>query len=105
MRLAILISASCAALSLCVTSAFAQNESDALKAICDQAAANAWDLTRPAGVPGVANNKMDAKIAISACEAAAKVAPDDPRIAYQLGRSYLTVKAYESARAQFEKAA
>jgi TPR repeat protein len=49
-------------------------------------------------------HNIDAKIAIPACKAAVQAAPDDPRIAYQLGRAYFAAKAYESARTEYEKA-
>src|SRR5271169_5073460 len=44
-------------------------------------------------------------IAIPACDAAAKAAPNDPRVAFQLGRAYLVAKAYGSAHAHFKFAA
>jgi len=89
---------------LCVCSVSAQDNIAALAAICDQAAASPLDQTRPAGIPGVEIDKVDPKIAVPACEAAAKAAPNDPRIAYQLGRAYFAAKTYESARAQYVKA-
>ena len=57
------------------------------------------------GVAGVALEKIDPKIAIPACDAAAKAAPNDPRVAFQLGRAYLAAKDYESARAHLKFAA
>jgi tetratricopeptide (TPR) repeat protein len=86
------------------SSSRAEGEAAALIAICDQAAASPLDKNRPPGVAGVAPDKVDPKIAIPACEAAAKAAPTNPRIMYQLGRAYNGAKAYESARAQYEKA-
>lgn len=88
----------------CPSSLRAEGEAAALVAICDQAAASPLDTKRPAGVAGVPADKVDPKIAIPACEAASKAAPNDPRIAFQLGRAYYAAKAYESARAQYEKA-
>lgn len=104
MRLAVIVSASCAALLLCSASAFAQIESKALLDICNKLAANPLDTNRPDDVEGSVASKIDPKVAIPACEAARKAAPDDPRIAYQLGRAYHASKAYESARPHYEKA-
>src|SRR4051794_14885442 len=105
MRLAILISASCAALSLCAASAFAQTESKALIDLCNKLAANPLDTNRPDDAEGTVASKIDPKVAIPACEAARKAAPGDPRIAYQLGRAYHASKGYESARPHYEMAA
>ena len=49
-------------------------------------------------------NKIDAKAAVPACEAAVKPAPDDRRILYQLGRAYNAAKDYENARTVLAKA-
>lgn len=87
-----------------VTTAAAQDPVQQLVAICDQAAASPLDKNRPAGAAGVDADKVNPTIAIPACEAAAKAAPDDPRVAFQLGRAYGALKAYESARAQYAKA-
>ena len=76
----------------------------ALTAICDQAAASDLDPERPAGVPGVPTDRIDARIAIPACEAALAADPQNPRLTYQLGRSYYATKAYESARTHLQKA-
>lgn len=82
--------------------AYAQDGTFAL--ICDQTAASPLDDSRPANIPGVPADKVDPKIAIPACEAAAREAPDDPRILFQLGRAYGAAKAYESARESYAKA-
>jgi TPR repeat protein len=82
-----------------------QDSTATLVAICDQAAAIPLDQSRPTGVAGVVLEKIDPKIAIPACDAAAKAAPNDPRVAFQLGRAYYAAKAYESARAHFKLAA
>jgi tetratricopeptide (TPR) repeat protein len=84
---------------------WSQGSTATLIAICDQAAASALDQSQPTGVTGVALEKIDPKIAIPACDAAAKAAPKDPRVAFQLGRAYLVAKAYESARGHFKFAA
>ena len=75
-----------------------------LLAACDQVAANPFDNTRPAGVPGVRFTKIAPETAISACEEAATAAPDDARIAMQLGRAYMAAKNIDAARSQFFKA-
>ena len=81
---------------------WSQDSPATLIAICDQAAAIPLDQSRPTGVAGVVTEKIDPKIAIPACDAAAKAAPNDPRVAFQLGRAYLAAKEYESARAHFK---
>ena len=60
----------------------------AAAAACDRAAASPFDRNRPANVAGVMLDQIEAKIAVPACEAAAQTAPNDPRIAFQLGRAY-----------------
>lgn len=100
-----LIVAAFIALIVCIpSSSRAEGEVAALVAICDQAAASPLDTKRPAGVAGVPADKVDPKIAIPACETAAKAASDDPRMMFQLGRAYYSAKAYESARVQYAKA-
>jgi TPR repeat protein len=84
---------------------WSQGSTATLIAICDQAAASALDQSQPTAVTGVALEKIDPKIAIPVCDAAAKAAANDPRVAFQLGRAYLVAKAYESARAHFKFAA
>jgi thioredoxin-like negative regulator of GroEL len=84
---------------------WSQDSTATLIAICDQAAAPPLDQSRPTGVAGVALEKIDPKIAIPACDAAAKAAPNDPRVAFLLGRAYLAAKDYESARAHLKFAA
>ncbi|MBR0895080.1 sel1 repeat family protein [Bradyrhizobium tropiciagri] len=75
-----------------------------LLAACDRAAAHPFDSTRPAGVAGVSFEKIVAEVAIDACERAAKAAPNDPRIALQLGRAYQAAKNVDAARRQYAKA-
>jgi hypothetical protein len=72
---------------------------------CYQAAASPFDKNRPAGVAGVTLDKIDLRIAIPACEAAAKASPNDPRIMPQLGRAYQAAKACEAATDRYCKAA
>jgi hypothetical protein len=75
-----------------------------LLAACDQVAANPFDNTRPVGLPGVGFAKIVPETAISACEEAATAAPDDVRMAMQLGRAYMAAKDFDAARVQFIKA-
>ena len=84
---------------------WAQDSTATLIAICDQAAAAPRDQSRPTGVAGVVLEKIDPKIAIPACDAAAKAAPNDPRVAFQLGRAYLAAKQYGAAHGHFKFAA
>jgi len=59
----------------------------ALIGACDRLAASPTDASRPAGVAGVAFNRIDAVQAIPACRTAIAVNPNDPRVAVQLGRA------------------
>jgi len=88
----------------CPSSSRAEDDAPAIIAACDKAAASPFDKDRPVGVTGVALDKVDPKIAVPACEAALKAAPNNPRIMYQLGRAYNAGKAYDSARTQYAKA-
>jgi TPR repeat protein len=93
-------------ISVLVFPAMAQNQDAAASLVlaCDRAAASPTDTNRPVGITGVPSGKLDPQIAIAACEAAAAVAPSDPRMMFQLGRSHAAAKAFESARVQFSKA-
>jgi TPR repeat protein len=86
-------------------SAFADERATAdLIAACDKAAASPSDKNLPSGISGIDPEKIQAAIAVPACEAAAKAAPDNPRIVFELGRAYSAAKNYDAARAQYEKA-
>jgi TPR repeat protein len=89
----------------CPCPSWSQDSTAALIAICDQAAAAPLDQSRPTGVAGLLLEKIVPAIAIPACDAAAKAAPNDPRVAFQLGRAFLAAKDYDSARAHFKFAA
>jgi TPR repeat protein/ABC-type uncharacterized transport system substrate-binding protein len=91
---------------LLVRPGLAQNQDTtaALVLACDRAATMPSDKNRPFGVPGVFLASIDPKIAIPACQEAAAATPENPRILFQLGRAYVAAKAYESARAYFQKA-
>lgn len=75
-----------------------------LLAACDQVAAHPFDNTRPARVPGVGYEKIVPETAIGACKEAATAAPDDARIAMQLGRAYEAAKNFDAARIQYFEA-
>ena len=102
----ILCALSSVSIFVLVLPAVAQNQDTAASLVlaCDRAAASPSDTNRPAGIAGVPSDKLDPQIAIAACEAAATVAPNDPRIMFQLGRAHAAAKAYESARVQFSRA-
>jgi len=87
----------------CVFPARAQSQ-QGTAADCDRLAASPFDSTRPAGVAGVLQDKIDAKSAILACEAALKAAPNDHRIMFQLGRSYAADNNYDAAFKQYTAA-
>lgn len=72
---------------------------------CDLAAANAYDRTRPAGIPGIDIEKIDPKLALPACQAALAAAPNNPRLLYQMGRILDASKAEAQALPFYEKAA
>ena len=54
---------------------------------CDQLASHPSDKTRPVGIPGVDFAHIDSARAVSACQDAMRVRPNDMRIVFQLGRS------------------
>lgn len=64
-----------------------QDREKALLGDCDRSAAFPSDPTLPQGVTGVAFNQIDAAKAVPACREALRVHPNDPRIAFQLGRA------------------
>src|SRR5438445_11405717 len=73
-------------------------------AACDRAAASPLDNSRPAGLAGVATEKIDFVAAIQTCEAAIKADPGDDRMVMQLGRAYLAAGDDDQARMKFDKA-
>lgn len=85
--------------------AFAGDTSTAdLIAACDKAAASPQDKTVPAGIVAVAPEKIEAASAIPACEAAARAAPGNARVLFELGRAYRAGKNYDAARIRYEEA-
>jgi hypothetical protein len=72
---------------------------------CDLAAALPGDRSLPMDIAGVPLDKVDAKLAIPACQAAVMAAPENPRLLFQMGRAFGSSKNYDKARGFFEKAA
>ncbi len=86
-------------------SAFADDKTAAdLIAACDRAAASPADKSLPAGIAGVAPDKVEAAIAIPACEAASKAEPGNARVVFELGRAYQAARNYDAARIKYENA-
>ena len=54
---------------------------------CDQLAASTFDSERPAGVPGVQLEKIDADKAVPACRQANAAKPNTARLEYELARA------------------
>jgi len=71
---------------------------------CDRLAASPFDPGRPKGVPGAMLSSMDGPAAVTACLAAAKAKPQDPRTVYQLGRALRAAKKYDNARTAYRLA-
>jgi TPR repeat protein len=91
-------------MALLSPAAFAQVNTARLIADCDRLAASDLDSDRPAAVPGVAFQAVDGKAAVAACLAAAKAAPAEARIVYQLGRALEADKKIENAMKAYELA-
>ena len=70
---------------------------------CDTYAASEFDPQRRA--PSVDFGKIDARLAVPACEAAVRQFPDDMRLRVQLGRAYEKANNFTSAVEQYRKAA
>jgi hypothetical protein len=85
-------------------SALAQNNTPRLIAECDRLAASDQDGARPPAVRGVPVTAIDAKAAVAACLAAAKAAPGEARIIYQLGRALEADKKLDNAIASYQLA-
>jgi TPR repeat protein len=75
----------------------ANSANDALIKLCDLAASSPVDKAKPADIAGVAANDVDAKIAVPACEAALAIAPNEPRLMFELARAANQAKDYEKA--------
>ncbi len=72
---------------------------------CDALAADPDDTRLAAEVPRVADGIIDLKEAARLCEAAVKLAPEEPRFAHQAGRVALLKRDYGIAKAYFSTAA
>jgi TPR repeat protein len=81
-------------------SAFAQ---EAPVTDCDTHAASDQDPQRKS--TGISFDKIDAGLAVPACEAAVRQYPGSSRLSYQLGRAYQKVQNFDAALAQYRKAA
>ena len=81
-----------------------QDDAAHIIAECDRLAASELDRDRPLSVVGVPLASLDASAGIRACEAAVKIAPDNRRIIFELGRAYHVAKDYVEARAQYHRA-
>jgi TPR repeat protein len=93
------------AAGLAIIPVFASADDTRLSTACDLAAASPADRSRPAGIAGITLDKIEAKVAIPACEAALAAEPGNPRLLFQMGRTFSSIKDYEKARAFYEKAA
>lgn len=91
-------------LGLCCSAVAGGADTADLIAACDRAAASSEDKSVPPGISGVAVERVDAGIAIAACEAAAKAAPDNARVLFELGRAYDAGKNYDAARVRYIEA-
>ena len=72
---------------------------------CDLAAASPYDVDRPASIPSVPAANIDTRQALLACRVALGIAPNDPRIQFQVGRVFEALKDFGKARSYYEKAA
>jgi tetratricopeptide (TPR) repeat protein len=70
---------------------------------CDLLAAHPSDPERLAD--GVADDAIVPRLAVTACEAAAKRSPEIARFAFQLGRAYAAANRAKDAALQYQKAA
>ena len=80
-------------------------ETSQLIHVCDELAAPPSDPQKPPSIAGVAFEKIEASQAISACQAALAAAPDEPRLQFELGRSFHAATRYSDALEWYRKAA
>lgn len=80
---------------------------DAQKAVegCDRMAASSLDVDRPSGVPGVAFNRIQPRLAVEACQVALAAAPGERRVQFQLARAFDAAGSQAEAREFLTKAA
>lgn len=72
---------------------------------CDKLAASAEDTDRPSGVPGVALNHIQPRLAVDACRAALAQAPDHRRLQFQMARALSVAGQLGEARDWLTKSA
>ncbi|WP_448954038.1 caspase family protein [Labrys neptuniae] len=72
---------------------------------CDKMAASSGDVDRPSGVPGIAFNRIQPRLAVEACQAALAAAPDNRRVQFQLARALDSAGSFADARDLLTKAA
>lgn len=72
---------------------------------CDTLAAHPDDPKKPKGIAGVADDDIQPGAALTACEEAIKVEPNNPRLKYQLARAYLSYEQPVEAVEQMMEAA
>jgi uncharacterized protein len=72
---------------------------------CDQLAAIPDDPTRPSGIVGVDDARIDPHRAVPACRAALAASPNDARIAYQLARALAKAGGAEGEVAELRRKA
>ena len=72
---------------------------------CDKLAASAEDTDRPSGVPGVALNHIQPRLAVDACRAALTLVPDHRRVQFQMSRALSVAGENGEARALLTKSA
>jgi TPR repeat protein len=80
----------------------AQDAAEKLKAECARQAGFPWGAEKD--IKGPLFVGIDANAALPACLAAAKAAPQDPRVMYQLARALRAGKKYDQARSAYELA-
>src|SRR5262245_52130841 len=84
--------------------ALAQDSAEIVVAKCDVVSASPIDPDRPSAMAGVALDKLNHNLAIPACEAALRVAPNERRLRFQLGRAHEAAKQFDKARKEYETA-
>jgi len=72
---------------------------------CDTLAASPFDAARPADVPGVRIADIDLAAAMAACTSAQAADPQNPRLAFQLGRVFQVAGEDDKALALYRQAA
>jgi TPR repeat protein len=80
------------------------NESEAIAAECDRAAADPYDVNKPANVRGVHRNIISRQ-ALQLCAKAVVNDQQNPRMHYQLGRALYAAGDYAKARTLFQSSA